>query len=403
MKRRDLLKTSLLTLGASSLALSGCNKEIAQSDELEIIPKQTGTYEFSVPLPFNYEIIDELSRINATLKKSKIVTLYNNIPLPLNDKFNSFIHIVRGSNPEIKSFDDFAKYAKYAMDKGFRICYLMNSPKGFSERDFKTFEKDFYYILDYLVKLGIDEVKFSNTQVADLINAYHPFKLSASTNTEYHNITQYRYLVENYPNVYKFNMAIDENQNFKLLNSIRTLFPDRKIEVTVNDLCLKGCPARISHGSDESFCVYKCGNIKESQDKITPFYRFTKASLIYPWNLEYYSAIGINNFKYLAQIEPRAIYKTTQPLKNYLNIVENGIENVSADTFFNDTLFILLNHLNGVIRLNQNTALSTIMPYLPDINYFIKNGDKCATRCGIECDYCKTCALKIQQAIDLLS
>ncbi|MBQ8476241.1 hypothetical protein IJ531_04175 [bacterium] len=402
MKRRDLIKTGLLAAGTA--ALSGCKKEdVAGNDELEIIPKQTGTYEFSVPLPFNYDVIDELARINEGLKKSKITTLYNNIPRPLNSKFNSFIHTERGDNPSIKSFDDFAKYVRYAQDKGFKFTYLMNSPKGFSERDFKTFEKDFYYILDYLIKLGVNEIKFSNTQVADFINKYHNFNLVSSTNAEYHNITQYQYLVENYPNIVKFNMAIDENQNFKLLKSLRTMFPQIKVEVTVNDQCLKGCPARMSHGCDESYSVFNCSHIKDMLSNVSILYSFTKLPLIYPWNLEYYSALGINSFKFLAQTENRGNYRDLSLVKNYLHMVEYGTDNVTADTFFNGSFFHLMNTQYGLVHLNSNIMLSSIMPYLPDVKYFIKNGDKCATRCGVECDYCKTCALKVQKAMELLS
>ena len=59
MKRRDLVKTGLLGIMASSLALSGCNKEEKSSknssNELNIIPKQTGVYEFSCPLLFDFD------------------------------------------------------------------------------------------------------------------------------------------------------------------------------------------------------------------------------------------------------------------------------------------------------------------------------------------------------------
>ena len=76
----------------------------------------------------------------------------------------------------------FIKYAKYAMDRGFEICYLLNSPKPFSEKDFNIFKDDFYRLLDDLYKNNIKHIKVGNTQVATLINEHNPdFKLSAST------------------------------------------------------------------------------------------------------------------------------------------------------------------------------------------------------------------------------
>ena len=53
MKRRELIKSSILGIGASALALSGCNNENKEervsNNDLKITPKQTGIYEFSCP------------------------------------------------------------------------------------------------------------------------------------------------------------------------------------------------------------------------------------------------------------------------------------------------------------------------------------------------------------------
>ena len=46
-----------------------------------------------------------------------------------------------------------------------------------------------------------------------------------------------------------------------------------------------------------------------------------------------------------------------------------------------------------------NTPLKDIIQYIPDIRYFIENGDKCASRCGVECDYCKKCIEKLNQIL----
>ncbi|MBR2068308.1 MAG: hypothetical protein IJ877_00970, partial [Candidatus Gastranaerophilales bacterium] len=215
MKRRDLIKTGLLATGA--VAFSGCNKEVAQSDELTIIPKQTAQYEFSTPLPFNYKTIDEILALNSTLKKSQVTSFYNSIPYPLAKNFNGCIQLNRAQNPNIKSYDDFAKFVKYALGNGFKFSYLMNSPKPFSEKDFLTFKDEFLYLLDYLYKIGVRDIKVANTQVASAINEFAPntFNLSASTAFEYHNVSQYHNLFLGYPNFDLIDVSNDENQNFK--------------------------------------------------------------------------------------------------------------------------------------------------------------------------------------------
>ena len=61
----------------------------------------------------------------------------------------------------------------------------------------------------------------------------------------------------------------------------------------VNDPCMKGCPARISHASTSQFNKYDCSTIK-NRDRINFMF---KLGTVYPWYLEYYSALGVNNFR----------------------------------------------------------------------------------------------------------
>ena len=393
MNRRELLKTGLLAVGGA-VALSGCDAE-KKSENIEnpnIIPEQTDTYKFSAPLPFNFDIIDELADFNKDLKKSKITTLYNNIPMPLAKDFNFWVQINRGENNTIKTYEDFAKYVDYAKKKGFDFCYLMNSIKPISKNDFPRFEKKFYKILDFISSIGIRKIKFSNTQVATLINEYkHKFELSSSTTAEYHNITQYQNLITNYPNINFIDMAVDENQNFPLLRNMKKMFPNVTLELMVNEMCLKGCPARISHGADYDFKVFDCMHVSEKKGMVQHFF---KTGVIYPWNLEYYSAIGINNFKIVPIMNEglRANYKNLTPLKTYITCVEKGVGDMSAYEFFNDMYFTL-------IRPPKDLSLAQLIQYFPRMEKFAQYGDKCAAHCGIDCNYCPQCARKVESAI----
>lgn len=382
MKRRDLIKAGLVVAGAA--ALGACSKQESAEENIDLIPKQTGTYEFSVPMPLDYKVIDSLAALNKKYKKSQVVTLYNNVPFPLTEKWDLWFQINRGENPNIRSYQDFFKYARYAQDKGFKICYLMNSSKVFSEKNFNSIKSEFYKILNLLQKNHIDEIKFANTQVATLINeSKYKFKLSSSTAAEYNSVEQYQNLAKNFDNVKFADVAIDQAQNFGFLRNLRKALPDMKLELMINEYCLKGCPSRISHVTERYLYTFNCHRLANEDEA----YFLIKSSAIYPWNLEYYSAIGINNFKYVATQNDgmRSNYHNLKPMDLYLGMVEYGIENYTAKDFFNGIYF-------KRFCKDDRIRLKEVIPYLPDIKHFVKYGDKCATRCGVDCDYCQVCA-----------
>ena len=403
--RREFIKTSLCALGAGAIALSGCNKKEVKKASLNnesIVPKQTGIYEFSCPLPYNYKGIDEILKLNTTIKKSKVVNVFNSAPLPLTDKYNRFIHLTRGKNTDITSYNDVIKYAKYAQDNGLNFIYLMNSPKVFVEKEYKTFESDFLYLLDLLKKNNIRNIKVANMQVCRLINMHAPndFNLSASTAFEFQHILQYKYLFDAFPNFNFVDIANDENQNFQLLKSLRETFPNIKLEVMVNESCIKGCPARKLHVYGGGYSLYTCLYAIQPQG-FFPF--LMKTGVLYPWVLEYYSSIGINNFKYVQNTHyGRANYKIDE-LKRYLTYVEGGVENVDLLEFllanFNNDFERMVDKKMGLPDKKINVKLSDLKNCLPDIRYFIKHGHDCHTRCGVECHYCDECAKKIEKLI----
>ena len=397
--RRNLIKTGILGIGAT-LALSGCDKKEDNLSKLEIKPKQTEMYEFSCPLPFNFKTIDEIVELNSTLKKSKVTTFYNNIPLPLADNYDCWIKIVRGKNEDIKSYDDFFKYVKYAADKGFKFTYLMNSPKPFSERDFLTFKDDVYYLLDYLDKTGCHDIKVANTQVAQLINEYAPdkFNLHVSTAFEYHNISQYKYLFNNYPNFNLIDITNDENHNFKLLKALRENFANIKLELMVNQACIKGCPARISHLSINDFFVFDCQKLRKDMKEL---HFFLKTGVIYPWNLEYYSSLGINNFKIViaAMNNGKNNFRDISILKSYLEAVEYGVDDMTVKAFFTKIFTSMRRTDIANSKISQSLKMQEIMHLFPNIKHFIAHGHECSAKCGIECNYCYEYSKKIEEKL----
>ena len=391
MNRRELIKSGLIAAGAAAIGISGY-KKIKESDDsynsFNIVPKQTAVYRIYTPLPFRYDLIDEMAELNSKLKKSHIKTLYNNFPYPLCSQFGFNFAAVRGRNNDIKSFDDFAGYVKYAKDKGFKFVYLLNSPKPFVGDEFEKYKKNLYELLDNLASIGCLELKIANAQLMKIISRERAeFILSASTSFEYHNVSQYINLLNEYKNIKSINTAIDDNHNFIYLNNLKKCFPDIDIEVMLNEKCMHGCPARISHSSS----YYEPFDCYNKPQKIGKFRYFMKSNIVYPWQLEYYSAIGINTFKFMSY-PLRANIDNLNFLKNYLYCVENGIEKMTADEFFNGIFEI------GA-KINKNIMLSEVIDLFPDIRHFIKHGDRCANICGIDCNYCIKCADKIEKIV----
>ena len=354
---------------------------------------------FSVPMPFDKKVIDYIASVNKEYKKCKIGTFLNNMPSPFSARFNEWFQVNRGTNEEIVTFEQFGEVAAYAKSKGFDVCYLMNSPKPFSENDFGYIKNHLYPLLEVLKKYGIDYIKFANTQVGTVINYVAPgYRLSSSTAGEYHTITQFKYLLQSYPNIEFIDMTSEENHNFKLLKNIKKLFPNVRIEIMVNEACLSGCPARISHASELRFCMFDCNYIRR---KIGTALDFCKSPVVYPWHIEEYLKMGINNFKIIPSHGEgmRGNYKSIFPVLNYMDCIEHGLEGISANRFFRNTYMFTLDNESQFVQLPETVMLSEIKELLPDVKYFVKNGYKCATSCGVDCTYCYNCAEKLEKFI----
>ena len=124
------------------------------------------------------------------------------------------------------------------------------------------------------------------------------------------------------------------------------------------------------------------------------YYYFSNSNIIYPWEINEYSKIGINNFKLVGRNMPE--FRTGKYIdyyEKYLNGVDNikNIENLP------------IRYFNNYIYNNQNIiyTVKEIKPYLPNIEHFKKYGHLCASQCGSECNYCKKCADKMQNALEI--
>ena len=388
MKRRDLLKAGIIL---SPLILSGCGKK-KKTYEGKIIkpkpPSPSNKYMFSMAMPFDFKYIDEIAALNEKYKKLKITYLYNNLPLPAYAYLEEYFQHIKGlGNPQIQSFDDFGKYVKYAQDKGFEFFYILNSPMALPEKVWYKQLDNLYDLLDKIHNLGCKNIKIANFQLLNIIKNYkYDFDISLSTCCEYRSLSQYKTLVEEFGDVKLINTAPDYNRDFVFLKNLRKLFPKTKIEILLNEGCVYDCPARSAH-QQTHFMRWNCDAYAEEVGYLDYFCRKNN---VYPFDLGYFSAIGINDFK-LSSVVPRDCFNKLSYNINYLDCVENGIENLTVNNFFVDIFGY------EELRINEDIKLTEILEYLPSMEHFSKYGNKCTAICGVECNYCHECAKALEK------
>lgn len=335
-------------------------------------------YKLSAPLLYSFEAINKYAEYNKKYEKAQIKLLFNAIPWPQSENFNEWFTLNRNNvqNPDISTYEDFDRYVQYAFSKGFDFVYLMNSPKAFNFKDFDPIADEFYALLDNLWKSGIRKIKFSNTQVAHLVSLYNPkFELSVGTLMEYSSISQFRALLSLFPAINHICLPKDLNQNFHMLQALKENFPNIEFELMVGEGCNKWCPTRLACQSSSSTEFFNLGCNLCIKEKTA--YNKIRNGAIHPWQLDAYSKRGFNHFKLLTY-GPRAIDTNTENIELYLDCIEHGTNGEHGRKY----LSIYCGNLAYELSPEECIKL------LPDINYFIENGYKCAFDCGTKCTYC---------------
>lgn len=366
-------------------------------------------YEFSVPMPFRKEHIDNFKKINKLVKKSRIRTFYFALPASCSDC--SGFEQLRVFFSEESDFSSWAELIKYSLKKGFDFVYLLNSPKSFLAES-KILDLQLEKLDRLLLKLkeiGCNKLRISNTQLLNyILDKYPDFKIYASTSFEYTNMKQFKNFLTIFPQVVEIVPSFDINRNFKLLKNLKKAFPNTDIELMVNEGCISGCPFRMNHfisvpsyytdiydKRDDLFKMNYFVNVcnKYYYEHLTE--QICLSNIIYPWEIEEYGKIGINKFKLVGRNSPE--FKTDKYFDYYLKYLQ-GIDDYSL---IENEEFRKFNHY--LYELNSlNVKVYDIKKYLPDIKYFINNGHLCSSICSNECRYCYNCADKIKKSINII-
>lgn len=364
-------------------------------------------YKFSAPMPYTKENITNLLNINNYVEKSKISTLSFSLP----SSCNLFSGFEQYRNYLLKNSDwnYWKDLISYSLDFGIDFIYLLNNPNCiFIENP--NFEKQLEKLdklLNELQNIGVNKLRISEHRLIDYISKNYPyFNIYASTSFEFKNIAEYKNFMFMHPNVKQIVPSHDCIKNFTLLKNIKKLFPKVEIELMINEGCSNGCPTRIMHAAEKTdrtiiskknkilSNLYWTSNFCGKFEDRFPFYAIVKSNVIYPWEIEEYSKIRINNFKFvgrgLYQFQPE---ECLSMYLYYLKGLDNFkyIENVPMRKFIFHLLF------NSKLK---KLTVKDVKNLLPDIKHFRKYGKLCSSACGVECRYCYKCADKIQQVFE---
>ncbi len=360
-------------------------------------------------MPYGKKFIDNIIEINNNIKKSKITSMFFSLPYTC-DLYTGFEQS-RNLYINMERFDDWAPIISYAIEKGFEIVYLLNSSSAFSVIN-KNYDKELER-LDKLVNrlgdLGCSTFRVSTPFMAYFMSRNYPkIKLYASTSFDYKSINEFVNFFKMYPKVSQIVPSHNINKNFKLLKNLLKLLPNVEFELMVNEGCLFGCPNRMWHSSNSisicegdfdfkypimrAFYLTRCSSVSHSDY----FLYLCMAKNIWPWEIEEYAKIGINNFKLVGR--DSVLFTNGRYLDNYYLYLK-GIEDY--EFIENSPVNFFLNYIVAHVGYAK-FIIKDVKKYLPKIDYFKKHGHLCASLCGVECTYCYRCAKKLEKHINSL-
>ena len=359
-------------------------------------------YKFSAPMPYTIEDINKLLGINNQIARSKITSLYACVPRGC-EVFTGFEQS-RNFAFDNTSWTYWKILIEYVLNSGYDFIYLLNSPRPFNTGDInftKQIEK-LEFLLSELKKIGVNKLRVASGQLSSYIGKHYSyFQVLASTSLEYKTIWEYQNFIAFHPEVKQIVPSHDINKNFKLLSNLRIRYPKTEIELMVNEGCLQGCPNRMFHeyiSIDENEIVnndiclsghYATNFCFSITDKY-PIQSLVIGNHIFPWDIDEYAKIGINNFKLVGR---DGYGNFDSYLKNFTMYLK-GIDDIKLIEYY--LLSYFTHHLSHNPLLKQ-LYVKDYKKYLPKIGYFKKYGHLCASRCGVECRYCYKCAEKIQR------
>ena len=359
-------------------------------------------YEFSAPMPFDKNLINNLLDINNNIEKSRITSFY--FSLPSSCELFTIFEQYRNDFTEHSDFNYWKDLIKYSLDKGIDFIYNLNNPKNLPIET-HLFEKELDkldFLLNELLSIGVNKLRISNHKLLSyMARRYRNFTLYASTSFEYKLIKEYQHFIQIHPEVKQIVPSHDVNKNFELLRNLRKSNPYVDIEIMVNEGCIAGCALRYDHSCEimgkaietrherlsNGFYSHLCSKTIQKN----PLLYLCRSQIIYPWEIEEYYKIGINKFKLAGREDFKMdMNKSVNSFLLYLKGVDN-VKNIEEEPINS-----IIHHVGNDNFFNQ-FRIKDIKNLLPDIKHFVKKGHLCTSMCGAACNYCNKCAERIEK------
>lgn len=333
---------------------------------------------FSVPADFKKETIDKYYQLNQTHKNHRVIETYGNITS------GYFLGSGRSldSLPGIDFFQ-LRDYIKYSKKKNIEFNYTVN-PSHMGNKEFtRKGAQDMVHFLEELSGIGVRCLTIALPSLFEIVKSLgFEFEIKASVICQITNVDK----ALAYKQMGAKKIVVDESvvRDFETLRRIRKTFGSG-VELIANAICHKNCIYRMFHYNQIStdsvkvpgqaspnYYVHRCLLQRHKES-----YNLLKLGWIRPEDLDYYSGIGINNFK----------------LQGRDNIL-HGNPAKAVECYFNESfdgnlmqlldLFDSRTHLKAYL---DNKKLQGFIKPFYENEHFCKND--CTT-----CNYCEKFAKK---------
>lgn len=249
---------------------------------------------FSVPADFKEKTILEYKELNQSHNNTKIRETYGQLT-------EGYMHMsgrAKSTLPQI-CMKDLEKYVEFSSKNGIEFNYTLNA-SCFGNYEF-TDEgiQEIRRLLIDLQNIGVKNLTLATPAMIELVKSIAPdMNIKASAICQINSVKK----MKHYKKIGVERIVVDPDltKNFKVLRNMAELGAD-KIEIIINDKCLKDCPYKIFHYNQtahdnsnraESYFFMNCG-VQKSQD----LQAYLNLNWIRPEDLHLYENMGIKYFK----------------------------------------------------------------------------------------------------------
>lgn len=249
---------------------------------------------FSMPADFKERTIQEYRELNQQYENVIIRETYGQLT-------EDCMHMsgrAKSTIPQI-GMRDLERYVEFSKKNGIEFNYTLNAAcfgnYEFSDRGIKEI-KD---LICDLQNMGVNGLTLTTPGIIELVKSIAPgMNIKISAISQIDSVKKMKHYIDMGAERIVIEPAV--TKNFTLLRNMAAQGAD-KMEVIVNDKCMRDCPYRIFHYNQtahdnsergKSFYFMSCG-VKKSKDPQI----YLNLNWIRPEDLHLYENIGIQNFK----------------------------------------------------------------------------------------------------------